>query len=74
MHTYLNLQQVIAADALVVHLVVGVIGIATALVLDESEAAGLLAPYGWVQARRYSQTRGSRARGRNIAADKATVP
>ena len=36
-HTYLNLQQVIAADALVVHLVVRVISITTVLVLNESE-------------------------------------
>lgn len=72
--TYLDLQQVVAADALVVHLMIGIIGVATAFVLDESKAAGQLAPDGHVLARGYSQARGSRARGRNVAADKATVP
>lgn len=38
MNTYLNLQDVITADALVVHLVVGIVGIAAAFVLDEGEA------------------------------------
>lgn len=47
--TYLDLQQVVAADALVVHLVVRVVGIATTLVLDEGEAAGQLAPAGPVR-------------------------
>jgi hypothetical protein len=37
--TYLDLQQVIAADALVVHLMVRVVSIATALVFDECEAS-----------------------------------
>ena len=36
--TYLNLQQIVSANALVVHLVISVIGIATTLVLDEREA------------------------------------
>lgn len=71
---YLNLQQVIAANALVVHLVVGVVSIATALILDESEPAGLLEPGACAQGRRHSQARGGRARGRNVAADEATVP
>jgi len=42
--TYLDLQQVIAADALVVHLVVRIVGVASGLVFDEGEAAGLLEP------------------------------
>lgn len=37
--THLNLQQVVAADALVVHLMVSIIGITAALVLDEGEPA-----------------------------------
>ena len=37
-YTDLDLQQVIAADALVVHLMVRVIGIATALVLHKGES------------------------------------
>jgi hypothetical protein len=44
MYTYLDLQQVIATDALVVHLVVRVVGITARLVLDEGKAAGLLEP------------------------------
>jgi hypothetical protein len=36
--THLDLQQVIAANALVVHLMVSIIGIATALVLNKGEA------------------------------------
>ena len=42
--SYLNLQKIIATDALVVHLVVRVVGIAARLVFDEGEAAGLLEP------------------------------
>jgi hypothetical protein len=72
-HSYLDLQEVIATDALVVHLVVGVIGIATTLVLDEGEAAGLLEPCGRVQGMRYSQAGGRRARGGDVAADQAAV-
>jgi hypothetical protein len=37
--THLDLQFLITADAAVVHLVVGIIGIAAALVLDKGEAA-----------------------------------
>jgi hypothetical protein len=36
-YAYLNLQQIIAADTLVVHLMVSIIGIAAALVFNESE-------------------------------------
>jgi hypothetical protein len=37
-HSHLNLQQIVTANALVVHLVVGVVGVATALVFDKREA------------------------------------
>jgi hypothetical protein len=40
--TYLDLQQIIAANALVVHLVVGVISVPAALVLDKGEAEWLI--------------------------------
>lgn len=40
----LNLQNVIAPDALVVHLMVGIIGITTVLVLNESEEPGRRRP------------------------------
>jgi hypothetical protein len=39
--THLDLQQVVAANALVVHLVVRVVSIAPALVLDKGEPAPL---------------------------------
>lgn len=35
--TYLDLQEIITSDTLVMHLVVGIIGIATALVFNKSE-------------------------------------
>lgn len=35
---YLDLQQVIATDALVVHLVIGIISITARLILNECEA------------------------------------
>jgi hypothetical protein len=38
--THLDLQDVVAANALVVHLVVSIIGIATILILDKCEANG----------------------------------
>lgn len=41
MHTYLDLQQVVATNALVVHLMVGVVSVAAALVLNEGEAGRL---------------------------------
>lgn len=40
--TRLDLEEVVAADALVVHLVISVIGISAALVFHEGEAADLL--------------------------------
>lgn len=40
--SYLDLQEIIAADALVVHLMVSVVSIATALVLDKCEAARMV--------------------------------
>jgi hypothetical protein len=50
--TYLDLQDIISTDPLVVHLVIGIIGIATALVLDEGKAregsAGILRSAGEV--------------------------
>jgi hypothetical protein len=39
---YLNLQEIIATDALVVHLMVSIVSIATALVLDKCEAARMV--------------------------------
>lgn len=38
--TDLDLQEVVAANSLVMHLVVRIIGIATALVLDKGETEG----------------------------------
>lgn len=38
--TYLNLQKIVAADALVVHFMVGIISIASILILDEGKAMG----------------------------------
>lgn len=37
MKTYFNLQQVIAANTLVVHFMVGIIGITTGLILNEGK-------------------------------------
>lgn len=37
MTTYFNLQQVISTNTLVVHFMVGIIGIATGLILNEGE-------------------------------------
>jgi len=51
---YLNLQQVIAPNALVVHLVIGVIGIAATFVLYESEATYALA-VAWCRCAGYSR-------------------
>jgi hypothetical protein len=39
---YLDLQKIIATDALVVHLMVSIVSIATALVLDKCEAARMV--------------------------------
>ena len=39
MKTYFNLQQVIAANTLVVHFMVGIIGITTGLILNEGKPA-----------------------------------
>jgi hypothetical protein len=44
MCTYLDLQQVITANALVVHLVIRIISVTARLIFDEGEAAGLLEP------------------------------
>lgn len=71
--TYLDLQQVIAADALVVHLVIRVIGIAARLVFHEGEAAGRLEPGSRRRARTNSQSTRGGARSGNVAADKAAI-
>ena len=41
--THLDLQQVVTANALVVHLIVSIVGITTALVLNEGEAIAVSA-------------------------------
>lgn len=46
MLSYFNLQEVVTTDALVVHLVVSIVSVATALILDECEAAGLVSMHG----------------------------
>jgi hypothetical protein len=71
--TYLNLQQVVSADALVVHLVISVIGIAATLVLDERKATVQWAPGSRRRKSIYSQARRRWTWGRDIAADKAAV-
>lgn len=38
--SYLNLQQVVSPNSLVVHLMIGIIGIATAFVFDKGKAVG----------------------------------
>lgn len=75
--SYLNLQEVIATDALIVHLVVGIVGITTALVLDKGEAALKVSNmYELADGRKlmYLQSAGRSARGRNVAADETSVP
>ena len=44
--SYLDLQQVVSTNALVVHLVVSIICVTTALVLNECEAKNVSAEYG----------------------------
>jgi len=61
--THLDLQQVVAANALVVHLVVRVIGIATALVLNKCEAGGLAAACSLRKACTYSLLEAERGAG-----------
>lgn len=39
LESYLDLQHVVAADSLVVHVVVSVVGVTSVLILDEREAA-----------------------------------
>lgn len=43
--SYLDLQQVITTDTLVMHLVVGIIGIASVLVFDKSKACWVSSMY-----------------------------
>lgn len=40
MKTYLDLQEIITPNALIVHLVVGIVGITAALILDKGEPNG----------------------------------
>jgi hypothetical protein len=70
--SHLDLQEVIATNALVVHLMVRVVCVATALVLDKGEAVRLAAAAcgglgGYLQ-----PARGG-ARGGDIAADEAAI-
>lgn len=72
--TNLNLQDVVPAETLVMHLVISIVCIAPVLVFDEGEATILLAETTRRRRRMgYSQTARRRARGRNVTADKATI-
>lgn len=71
--SYLNLQQVIATDALVVHLIVCIVSISAVLVLDESKTiecqhCNIVCDAGIVL-----QSAGSGSWCRNVAANKSTV-
>jgi hypothetical protein len=70
---YLDLQQVIAADTLVVHLMVGIICVATALVLDKRKAVEI-STYSPRRLRQHLQSARSRAWSRDVAADEASIP
>lgn len=77
--TYLDLQQIIAANSLVVHLVVGVISVPAALVLDKGEAEWLIEYMAKRSSRMGRVGRGNlqsargRTRCRNVATDETTV-
>lgn len=43
--SHLNLEQVVAADSLVVHLMIGIISIAAALVLYERKPRAIVSSY-----------------------------
>ena len=72
-NAHLNLQQVIATDALVVHLVVCVIGISAVFVLDESKAASCQHCFIVCDASDVLQSARCGSWCRDIAADKTSV-
>ena len=72
---YLNLQEVIASDTLVVHLVVSIVGVAAALILDKCEPAFVSTKLETKQKRKrsHSQAAGSSSWSWNIAANKTSI-
>lgn len=70
--SYLDLQDIVTADSLVMHLVVGIVRVSARFILDKGEAGG---PVSQVRASMNEslQSAGGGARGRNVAADQATI-
>ena len=72
--TYLNLQKIIASNALVVHLMVGIISVTTALVLDEGKPEKLLRQGERDDVMEYNIQSARRCSGSwNVTANKATI-
>jgi hypothetical protein len=71
--SYLDLQQIIPSNSLVVHFMVGIICITTALILDESKAALLSAEEDHKVDWKVIQSAAGGSRSWNIASDEASV-
>jgi hypothetical protein len=71
---YLDLQNIVASDALVMHIMISFIGIATILIFDKCEAESD-EPACWfvVGGRRCLQSAAGRSGGRNVTADKTAI-
>jgi hypothetical protein len=73
--TYLDLQEIIPTNTLVMHLMVGIICISAALIFNECKSTYVstileLTP---MLLEKYSQTTGSSSRSWDVAADKAAI-
>ena len=69
---HLDLQEIITANALVVHLVVGIIGIASALIFDEGKAEDISMCRQHEQYH-HSQSAGGSTRSWYVTSHKASV-
>ena len=72
---YLNLQQVIATNALIVHLMVRIVSITSVLILDKCKAESKVSDAQHVMQSRDPnlQSAAGRTRCRNITPDQATI-
>lgn len=75
---YLDFQDIVSANALVVHFMIGIIGIATIFILNKGEPISHIQQINgcgsWATAWEHLQAARSRARGRDIASNKTTIP
>ena len=71
--SYLNLQDIVSTDALVMHFVVGIVSITAALVFHKGKAIEMSTEKTDGRRMIHLQSAGSSPRSRNVASDQTTI-